>query len=248
MITYRTRWLTWCELWYDDDATAADADIVVYMQRARPVQGIRCKEFPTWVIDLTAETDDLLGAMPKDTRYEIRRAEGKDGVQYESWRDARDVFDAFCDAYDQFAALKKQPRADRTRLRGFLEAEALDLSCVRGPDSHGLVWHAYYRSHDRVRLLLSASPQRAASDPTLRSLVGRANRYHHWRDMLRFKAAGATFYDFGGWYAGSTDAEMLGINRFKASFGGNIVVHYTGRHRATPKARFAAALNKVLGR
>jgi hypothetical protein len=235
-------------VWFDEIVTTTGSDIVIYMQRPEPVHGVRCEEFPTIVIDLTQEPDELLGAMPKDTRYEIRRAEGKDGILYESWREARQAFEAFCDTYDEFAALKKLPHANRTRLHGFLEANALDLSCVRSPDLQYLVWHAYYRSRARARLLLSASLYRAEQDSTQRSLVGRANRYHHWRDMLRFKEAGATVYDFGGWYAGNTDAEMLGINRFKETFGGSVVVHYTGQQLMTPKARLAATLNKVLRR
>jgi len=33
-------------------------------------------------------------------------------------------------------------------------------------------------------------------------------------------------YDFGGWYSGNTDPEMLNINRFKEEFGGKVVKVY----------------------
>jgi lipid II:glycine glycyltransferase (peptidoglycan interpeptide bridge formation enzyme) len=57
-------------------------------------------------------------------------------------------------------------------------------------------------------------------------MLGRANRYHHWEDMLRFKKSGISVYDFGGWYVGDTDQEKLRINDFKNKFGGQIVKNF----------------------
>jgi hypothetical protein len=56
--------------------------------------------------------------------------------------------------------------------------------------------------------------------------IGRANRLHHWSDMLRFRGEGFGIYDFGGWYAGTQDETLLRINRFKERFGGELVVQY----------------------
>lgn len=93
-------------------------------------------------------------------------------------------------------------------------------------DGTVLVWHAYYVGQSRARLLHSASLFREASDSAFRTLVGRANRYQHWRDMLKLKADGLTTYDMGGWYAGSEDEAKLSINKFKEGFGGETVVEY----------------------
>ena len=56
--------------------------------------------------------------------------------------------------------------------------------------------------------------------------IGRANRLHHWLDVLRFRDEGFAIYDFGGWYAGRENEELLRINCFKESFGGKVVFHY----------------------
>lgn len=248
MITYRTRWLTRREVWFGEQPNHDGADVLIYMQSPDPVPGVHCQEFATLVVDLTRETEQLLDAMPKNTRYEIRRAESKDGIEYQAWDDAHAAFEPFCRAYDDFAALKQLPRADRIRLRGFLGAGMLDLTRVRSAEGHELVWHAYYRNESRARLLLSASLRRAELDPAQHGLVGRANRYHHWRDILRFKDAGIATYDLGGWYTGDADAAMLGINRFKEGFGGQLVSSYTGEQAVTFKARIAAWLNKALRR
>lgn len=41
--------------------------------------------------------------------------------------------------------------------------------------------------------------------------------------MLRFKEAGITTYDMGGYAKDTTDAELAAINSFKAGFGGVVV-------------------------
>ena len=90
-----------------------------------------------------------------------------------------------------------------------------------------MVWHAYHVGYDRATLLHSASVLRAESGQALRTKVGRANRYHHWRDILYFKQLGLRIYDFGGWYEKKEDRARLNINKFKEGFGGNIVKTYT---------------------
>lgn len=78
----------------------------------------------------------------------------------------------------------------------------------------------------------------------MRNLIGRANRFHHWQDMLRFKQAGIRVYDFGGWYQGTTDTEKLGINRFKAEFGGTVVTNYNCKLLLTAKSRWLVNAGK----
>ena len=60
-------------------------------------------------------------------------------------------------------------------------------------------------------------------DPAYRALVGRANRWLHWRDLLLFKAQGVKRYDWGGMFEDESGPGHAGINRFKRSFGGQRV-------------------------
>ena len=41
--------------------------------------------------------------------------------------------------------------------------------------------------------------------------------------MLRFKDQGVRYFDFGGWYPGTEDIQLLGANAFKKSLGGQVV-------------------------
>ena len=81
------------------------------------------------------------------------------------------------------------------------------------------VWHAYYMSGERVRLLYSASLFRE-QDKALRALVGRLNRWLHWQDIQEFRRRGFLIYDMGGVFEDESSPEALGINRFKEEFGG----------------------------
>ena len=55
-------------------------------------------------------------------------------------------------------------------------------------------------------------------DKDFQGLVGRANRLHHWKDMISFKSKGLDQYDFGGWYEGRKTRDRLKINQFKEGF------------------------------
>ena len=227
MILYKKAGLRVAELWYDEELDGARVDIIRHMQRTAPTPQDRCWEFHTILIDLSLDPELLFARMKKDTRNEIRRATAKDNLTYQLWTEVdSDLLAQFRLAYDQFA----RQRGLRTRMSGRLqrlsEIGALSLSQVRNEAGVPLVWHAYYRAKDRVRLLDSVSLVRDMGGTSQRSLLGRANRCHHWQDILAFRAKTIGIYDFGGWYGGGTDQKKLSINKFKEEFGGEIVLNY----------------------
>ena len=138
--------------------------------------------------------------------------------------------DDFIEFFDRFASVKGLPPAPAERLHTLAAAGALDLTKVTRHDE-ALVWHAYLRAGNRARLLHSASLYREQGDTVTRNLIGRANRYLHWHDLLRYKDSAVRVFDFGGWYEGSDDEELLRINAFKEEFGGRVVREF---HCAVP--------------
>ena len=164
-------------------------------------------------------------------------------LQYDCWRvDNSEVLSAFCQFYDRFAASRRLPTADWNRLYALAISGFLDLSRVCDEQGTVLVWHAHYHAAHRARLLHSASLRRPSTEPALRAAIGRANCYLTWQDMLRFQRQGVRVYDLGGWYAGTKDKGKLGINRFKASFGGVIVREFNAEHCVTAIGRVALVL------
>ena len=57
--------------------------------------------------------------------------------------------------------------------------------------------------------------------------------------MLRYKAAGIPLFDFGGWYHGRDDDELLRVNAFKEEFGGHVVREFHCAVPASVRGRIA---------
>lgn len=108
------------------------------------------------------------------------------------------------------------------------------------------MYHANYVHGGRARLLHSASHFRNSNDSGYRNMVGRANRWLHWKALLRFKASGHTCYDWGGWYDGTDDDARLNINRFKEGFGGEKQLTYNGKLLLTAKAKVVGFASRLI--
>jgi hypothetical protein len=224
MIVRRMRFYSLAEVFFDEEPAAANADVIDCLQRPEPLAKARCDDFHTILIDLEQDEEAILGGLAKSARYKVRRAEERDDLAFDVWPAGGEApVEEFVAFFDRFAAGKRLPPVPRDRLVALAGAGALDLSRVRASDGDTLVWHAHLWTPARARLLHSASLYRESDDTGFRSLVSRANRWLHWRDLLRYKAQGLTAYDLGGWYAGKDDGDLLQINRFKEEWGGAVV-------------------------
>jgi len=260
MITYRSRFLTRAEVWFDNEplakATLAEparrtvdpspADWILYHQRSRPVAEAMSRSFYTLLIDLTQSHDQLLAQLTEETAYKIRRARERDKIVCECC-DPRDpaVMDGFERMYKEFAAIKGLLPLNRARLESLAAAGVLDISLAKDAQGKVLVYHASYRDSCRATQLESPSLYRALSDSAARNFNGRANRYLTWSDILRYKEQGLKLFDFGGWHLGN-DPEMLNINEFKRGFGGEVVREYQCEQILTLKGRLVLWAAKLL--
>ena len=236
MVIYKQRFLTVAECWYTMPSLSYRADILYCLQLDSPLEGNRTSEFTTIWIDLEKSEDDLFSAMKANTRTRIRRAsQGK--LEYQFWHlDAIEQLHAFYDFFEQHA-IDRRWREEMLRwTRAHAEHGSLDLSRISDAEGRTLVWHAHYRDQQHARLKYYVSLSRAPN-PELRSAIGRANRYHTWRDIQRFKAAGMSVYDLGGWYSGKDDQKLLGVNRFKEEFGGKVITTFHCSRALTTKGR-----------
>jgi hypothetical protein len=237
MYICKSRFLTRGEVWYDDEvAETGSVDWIIYYQRSQPVRGTRWEYFYTYGIDLTEPAEKLETQLNEDTAYKIRRARERDRIVCEAC-DSRDsaVLDHFEEMYNQFAATKGLSPLERRRVDSMAAAGRLDLSAAKDSQGNVLVYHGSYCDHRRATQLYLPSLYRNFSDNATRSLIGRANRFLTWSDILRFKDRGLKSFDFGGWYAGS-DPAMLKINNFKKGFGGQVLREYRCEQVLTLKA------------
>jgi hypothetical protein len=227
VVAYRKAHLRVAEILFDAKCpNTVNTDVLRYKCRATPISGFHCAKTYTLCINLKDDPKKLLANMRETTRYEIRRAQ-RERVRYEfTATPAISQVEQFFEFYDSFAQSKKlRPSVDRSRVLGLLHQGMLDLSTVSSPDGSVLVWHAHIRAGRHACLLYSASLFRREAT-SMAAYLGRANRMHHWSDMLRFRDEGFAIYDFGGWYPGAQDESLLRINRFKEGFGGELAVQY----------------------
>ncbi|HWZ62586.1 MAG TPA: hypothetical protein VNX02_06160 [Steroidobacteraceae bacterium] len=246
MIRIQGRAVVYGEVWFDEPPPQPplDVDVLVYRYHPRPLANSRATELHSLRTDLAAAPAIIMGAFDETCRRHIRRAERQDGLRHEIFdAGALDEFVAF---YDVFALQKGLWLADRHWLGRAAAARQLALTCV-SQDGERLVWHAHLRAGHTAQLAHSASLYRSLS-PERRSLVGRANRWLHWRDMLDFKAAGACCYDWGGMFEDESTPERAGINHFKRTFGGTPVLAYECTVPVTLRGRVWLRLREVLRR
>lgn len=225
MIRIQGRAVVYGELWFEEEPPPdAGVDVFIYRFRRFAVPHARTTQLQSLCSDLTGPAEALAAGFHSGCRYQIRRAESQDRLVYQVIPEAREGLEEFIDFYDAFARQKELAPADRHWLSRAAEARQLILSCVCR-EGERLVWHAHLRCGRTVGLAHSASCFRGM-DSEQRTLVGRANRWLHWRDMLHFKGTGAELYDWGGVFADESTAERAGINRFKKMFGGQPVPAY----------------------
>ena len=222
MIRIKGRGAVYGEVWYDEEPPRdSGVDILVYRQRSAPIADGRTTPFLTMVTDLSVEQDAITGKFGKDCRYKIRRAETKDGLRMEFITDPASRLDEFRAFYDAFARQKAVAPSYHQWLVAACKAGQLVLTSASRNDE-ALVWHAYLICGKAAWLQYTGSCFRN-KDNDYRALVGRANRWLHWREMLRFKGMGIVRYDWGGLFEDESVAERAGINQFKKDFGGQPV-------------------------
>lgn len=207
------------DVWFDEEPPLnSGVDIVRYCRRHAPIADARCAPFLSIVTDLCVAADAIAGQFGKDCRYKIRRADKGDGLLAEFIMQPKDRLGEFRAFFDAFARQKAHEPCDQQWLRAACEAGQLVLTTV-SRQSESLVWHAYVVAGKTVSLHYSCSCFRNREND-YRALVGRANRWLHWQDMLRFKQLGKVRYDWGGLFEDESAPDRAGINEFKRNFGG----------------------------
>jgi hypothetical protein len=221
MIRIKGSAATYGDLWFGE-ALPRDpgVDIARYRCRAAPIARARCVPFLSLVTDLAGDEDAISGQFNRDCRYKVRRADSKDELLSEFITAPRSRLEEFRAFFDTFARQKAHEPCDPQWLRAACDADQLVFT-IASRRGEALVWHAYATAGNATWLQYTGSCYRDREND-YRALVGRANRWLHWKDMLRFKELGVTRYDWGGLFEDELAPDRAGINDFKKSFGGRV--------------------------
>lgn len=252
MAVIRGRFLLREDIWFDEKpANLPQVDVVYYYYQPTPppTPAIEFDEEYTLLLDLQQEPNKIWENIKRENRYKIRKAMEKDELVYEYLNKINlEILKNFSDFHYQFTlqqGLKKLSNLEIERLTSYANTGVLHLSRVTSKDGKTLVWRAYYYNKNRVINLHSASLKNYL-EPSYNQMIGRANRYHCWQDILKFKNLGALQYDFGGLYVNTANQHLLNINQFKEEFAGEVVRNFNWRQGVTLKGKLFLQLRHLL--
>ncbi|MDR0556874.1 MAG: hypothetical protein LBG43_03245 [Treponema sp.] len=243
------------EIWYNyAEKPDRKIDVLRYKYVAeRKEKAASFEELWTLLIDLGKTEDELFFLIRKNTRYEINRARNKDAIEImtllKKGEKNEEKLKRYIDFFNAFAESKNRSHIHFSDLERFYNNGTL---CVRLASSGNepLTMHAYVISDNIARLHQSTSLFRNSEDGGYKNLVGRANRFLHWEDMLYFKKKGVRWYDFGGWYGGAAASqsyrEQLLIDQFKEYFGAEKKREYSFIEPASFLGKIAVSAHSVI--
>lgn len=215
-------------IWFSDKEKS-NADVVRYNRTMQPMSGrfVHCASVETVFGDLTKSTEEILASSTKTVKYEVNKCE-KEGINifFYTAADLKEyniLVDEFETAYLDFAKeLNLKEVADayqRSKIDNFIECDCILLSKA---EKEGVsVYHVYSYGGKECCLNYSVSNFRIA--PSKRNLAGRMNKLLHIKDMDWFREHGVTLYDWGNI---SSQENPNGIDKFKMSFGSEVVTVY----------------------
>ncbi|MBN1294595.1 MAG: hypothetical protein JXB48_22340 [Candidatus Latescibacteria bacterium] len=248
MIRYTSKGLWYQECYFEESFETVDIDILEYRYRSRPLPRSLWRYSFTHLIDLRIKEEQILSNFTPNLRYQIRKAKDREGIEVNMvFPPNNHEVDEFIHYFNTFSQKKVIGSIGQGPLNELVLKEMFGISSAFNREGHILTMHGYlvHKIESRVLLLYSVSPLMECPSNKTRNVIGGANRYLHYNDMLFFKNAGIRTYDFGGFYIGSTDKKLLDINRFKKMFGGSLTVCYSGEKACSLKGRIYLFFREV---
>jgi len=174
--------------------------------------------------DLSQDKEEIKKHISKNFRYEIRRAI-KENTKVKIYDGNEHIIDdqVLSDFEKTYNGMfKKKSMSNRFNMKyvkAALENKSMIISVSsNGNDNEGIVFHAYVVDKKNAILLYSTSKKWV--DKNMEVFIGYANKYLHWIDMCYFKDTGRENYEWGGI---SNKDKPNGIDKFKMSFGGEVI-------------------------
>ncbi|HZO80380.1 MAG TPA: GNAT family N-acetyltransferase [Candidatus Binataceae bacterium] len=183
----------------------------------------------TICIEAQRPLDAILKDMSQSTRRKLRQAEMlSDRVRIV--RNGPDASRDFLALYNNFVRSKRTGVSPISESLLRLYAASSDIFLLY-LDGAALCGHLNLLDAEagRERLLFSAS--RRFDDPETARLCSLLNCHLHWHELRSYREEGLSTYDLGGFSNGAN----TGLDRFKASFGGQLLEEHTYLCAGSPR-------------
>jgi len=214
-------------VWFAEESVGRPG-ITTYHQASFKPEG--AKEFVTLVNSLEEDEEAIKSHFSKSCKYKVNRAAREDVLI--TIKDSSEItdedIDSFLNFFTSFWESKgtkfsnyESVKRDLTDYRTE-NALSMGIGTVKGEVA---IYHTHICDGNTARLLHSASLYRLKEDEegNTKNIIGMANRYLHFKEMLHFKESGHKVYDWGG--AGRGE-DVINITEFKESFGGELKTCY----------------------
>jgi hypothetical protein len=171
--------------------------------------------FYTLHSDLTLSDQDIIKNFSSTIRNEIKRSE-REGCIFNSSESKEN----FISLYNDFAKQRGISGLTIEKLAEFNANLILTSTEINGVTTAA---HSYLVDYDlKIVRLLHSGTQRF-SEVLDRNMIARSNKFLHYMDMKKFNQDGFRIYDWGGIAFNTQDKGLQGINKFKESFGGELI-------------------------
>ena len=215
----RTLGLIASQKWFFAKVAALDCfKITVYKQldiKAKSSWLFINKKSYTLHTDLCLTNDEIIKKFSSTIRNEINRSEREDCV-FRSCESKEN----FISVYNDFASQRGIAGLTMEKLNA-INHNLIITSCT----INGIIAsvHSYLIDPDSKRVRLLHSGTQRFLDGIDRNMIARSNKFLHFKDMIKFKEEGFEIYDWGGIAYNTEDKGLQGINKFKESFGGEMI-------------------------
>lgn len=216
------------DIWFasnEDEFKGIKADVLHIWGFPNEVYNGICNKQQTLIIDLKKSEEEIFNDINKTVRYEINRSI-KENIKFNMYtskqlNEKKELVDEFHVCYDEMYKEKDlDTRLNIESFERYIKNDMIYLS-VASDEVENLVYHVYTYDNKKVRFLYSCSTFRASDDK--KNIIGRANKFLHWKDIQFFKSIGIEIYDLGGI---CSYENPNGIDRFKINLGGKPKSYY----------------------
>jgi hypothetical protein len=175
---------------------------------------------PNYLINLEEEEGEIFKRIHKNTRYKINRAMNRDELSYFELTHPTDgEIEEFSEFFNPFAKERNIRQCDVNKLKAIRDQRALVISYIADKSNQVLCYHVHHKEEEQGYLIYSASKRYEKNGSNERNLIGRANRYLHWKDIQSFKEKGCKWYNFSGKVLDKEDKGGQNVNNFKLEYG-----------------------------
>jgi hypothetical protein len=209
------------DIWFSDgpfDVEGCQGVAFYECKNKVDMPGFTCKDFVTPVIDLTLDEETIWNNFNHSTcRRKINKAYNN-GIELK----INECYEEFHELHREFRKNKGLPDnhidVDYMKKYGTLFVGMLNGEVICG--------ELLLEDTEHIRRLITAS-RRFTDDTHRNNIAGYGNRMIIWESIKYARAKGIKEYDMGGYYTGTDKArELEGVNRFKMSFGPQLVTKY----------------------